>query len=340
MEIKLVEKKEEWESVCNELQQSWSWGDFLDQFGVKIWRLGIYNGDKLIGVALARLVPSRFRKHICVTNGPILKELKVKREELKVVLEALNNYLIGLARTQKACFVRIEFPFKSSPENEKFIKNLGFQRSAMSVQAETNWILDISRDEEKILSEMRKSTRYEIKNSEKKGVKVSFTTEKADFDKFWKIFEETFTRQKFTAFPKSYLLKQMEVLGKENNYFVALAHNKEGKLLSGALFAKYKDTFHYLQASSANLLQSDLLYAPKLIIWEAIKKSKALGCTKFDFHGIAPDDNPKHSWFGISQFKKSFGGYEEKYLGAYDIPMTPQYRMVRLIEKSYKYLRT
>jgi lipid II:glycine glycyltransferase (peptidoglycan interpeptide bridge formation enzyme) len=269
-----------------------------------------------------------------VTNGPILNELKVKWEKLKVILGALNNYLIDLAKTEKASFVRIEFPFKSSPENEKFIKTLGFKQAAMSVQAEKNWKLDISKDSQILLNEMRKSTRYEIKKAEKDGVVVRFSKDEKDFETFWEIFQITVKKQGFTPFPKAYLHKQFQTLAKVDKYLVAVEENK--KPLSVALFAFNGETIHYLQAGSADLPQSELMFAPKLIIWKAILEAKKRGCKTFDFHGIAPTDDPKHPWYGITQFKKGFVGYEENKLGAYDYEVSQKYKFVRFIEKNRK----
>jgi len=342
MDIKIVQNREEWEAIVkDELTQSWVWGDFLEAYGIKIWRLGIYDDNKLIAVALARLVNTKLRKHICVTNGPILQELKITNSRLKSILTAFNVYLSDLAKNHGASFFRIEFPFKDSEQNREFIENLGYKRSAMSVQAEVDWLLDIGKDEQSLLGEMRKSTRYDIKQAIKSGIKVYFSKDLVDFEKFWTIFEETYKRQGFTPFPKSYLLKQLEVFGKEGNYFVSLAADEKAgqNLLAGAIFAFYKGRAHYLQAASANLSPKDLKSAPKLILWEALKFAKQKGCTKLDFHGIAPNDDPKHPWYGITQFKKSFGGYEVRRVGAYDYSVSPWYNVVRFIESNYSFLR-
>jgi lipid II:glycine glycyltransferase (peptidoglycan interpeptide bridge formation enzyme) len=43
--------------------------------------------------------------------------------------------------------------------------------------------------------------------------------------------------------------------------------------------------------------------------------------TSFDLWGVAPSDDVKHKWAGISKFKKGFGGTTIQYLGTYDIPL-------------------
>ena len=57
---------------------------------------------------------------------------------------------------------------------------------------------------------------------------------------------------------------------------------------------------------------SDIQYrkymAPYLIHWHAIQDAKSVGITQYDLFGIAPPDEPKHPWHGITSFKKKFGG--------------------------------
>ena len=59
------------------------------------------------------------------------------------------------------------------------------------------------------------------------------------------------------------------------------------------------------------------LFAPTLCAWEAIKLSKKHGSKIFDFEGIYDERFPLKSWHGFTRFKKSFGGREIEYPGAF-----------------------
>jgi lipid II:glycine glycyltransferase (peptidoglycan interpeptide bridge formation enzyme) len=57
------------------------------------------------------------------------------------------------------------------------------------------------------------------------------------------------------------------------------------------------------------------LFAPSLLVWEALKLSKKKGNTVFDFEGIYDERLPRHGrdWQGFTKFKRGFGGKEFLY---------------------------
>jgi len=76
------------------------------------------------------------------------------------------------------------------------------------------------------------------------------------------------------------------------------------------------------------------LMAPYLLHWEIIQEARELGFEKYDFFGVAPDDDPKHAWAGVTRFKKQFGGEVESIMGSYDLVAKPiQYKLFKLAEK-------
>ena len=50
--------------------------------------------------------------------------------------------------------------------------------------------------------------------------------------------------------------------------------------------------------------------APYLLHFEIMRKAKAAGCDWYDLWGLAPPEQPDHSWQQISVFKRKFGGVE------------------------------
>lgn len=116
-----------------------------------------------------------------------------------------------------------------------------------------------------------------------------------------------------------------------NNYSSFLAsHNISGRIIGGALFTisrEINDTVcYYWQAFNSNegrtsLSQYSLLYQG--ILW-----AKNQGCKVFDFEGIYDPRFPDKSWLGFTHFKKSFGGYEVLYPGAFIKTHSPTLRSV------------
>ena len=62
-----------------------------------------------------------------------------------------------------------------------------------------------------------------------------------------------------------------------------------------------------------------------MIQWKAINDAKEKGCLYYDFWGIAKDENKKNPWYGLSSFKKGFGGSQVDYLHSLDLRVSWRY---------------
>ncbi|HVX92935.1 MAG TPA: peptidoglycan bridge formation glycyltransferase FemA/FemB family protein, partial [Candidatus Dojkabacteria bacterium] len=280
--------------------------------------------------ALAQLIPTKLRTHIYISNVPVfLTEDSKKRYE---ILNTLKLFLKDLGKKNSVNFVRIDPLLEDNEMNNEILSRAGYVKAPTHVQAEHKWILNIQKDEEVLLSEMKKDTRYEVRKSLTSGLDIGYSTNPEDFDIFYDLFELTRSRQKFVANPKEYLQKQFEVLSKDNIYRLYFVKYNE-KVIASALIAFYGDTAFYLHASSLNEREINKLYAPHALIWQAIKDAKKDELKYFDFWGVAPDDDPKHPWAGFTHFKKGFGGELFKTVRAYDIPLSIMYSAIYPMEK-------
>jgi lipid II:glycine glycyltransferase (peptidoglycan interpeptide bridge formation enzyme) len=81
--------------------------------------------------------------------------------------------------------------------------------------------------------------------------------------------------------------------------------------------------------------------APYLLHWELMRDAKACGLRFYDWWGVAPVEAENHPWFGISRFKRGFGGEEVGALGTFDIVAKPVvyyfYRVARRVVKIARY---
>lgn len=332
LKIELVTSKEKWDNFLTSKEhanilQSFAWGDFQKALGRKIWRIGIFDENTLVGVALAQKIPTRLRTHIYISNGP-----EIDKEYFKVSMEKLLGYVKALGIQEKVNFIRFDPVIEDNEENNKFLSSLGVKRASTHTQAEFKWILDISKDEEQLLSEMEKNTRYEIKKAQKEGVVVKSSTEISDFEEFEKLFWETVQRQKFIPHFKEYYRTQFEEMCKTGNYRVFVA-KKDNTAISAALIGLYGDTAFYLHAGSKNEKEINKLMGPQIIVWEAIRYAKTLGMKYFDFWGITNSTDTKHPFYGFTRFKKGFGGYQFNTIRGYDLPLSPKYLVISILER-------
>ena len=83
--------------------------------------------------------------------------------------------------------------------------------------------------------------------------------------------------------------------------------------LAGCLLLTHDRVAYYHHA--ANSPEGRKLLAGYLVLWEAIKLAKSLGCHTFDFEGIYDERFPKatRDWKGFTNFKKKFGGKEVEF---------------------------
>ena len=57
--------------------------------------------------------------------------------------------------------------------------------------------------------------------------------------------------------------------------------------------------------------------------WEVMKEAKRQGCKYYDLFGIAPNEDEKHPWAGVTRFKRQFGGLDFASLGSWDLVISP-----------------
>jgi hypothetical protein len=108
---------------------------------------------------------------------------------------------------------------------------------------------------------------------------------------------------------------------------------KDGEIIAASLFFDYQGTRFYMQ-SAANL---DFKHLPATValLSHAIFTAKEDGLKTLDFWGIAPENaDASHPWYGFTEFKKSFGGYEKIYAGTFDYLIdSRKYHLYSLLRK-------
>ena len=338
MLIKEIKNKDYWENFLLSqpeppFLQSWYWGKFHKSLGDKIFRLGIFDNEEIVGAALIIRVLARRGSFLFCPYGPIIsQESKVKSQKRNSKcksIEILTNYLKDLARKEKCCFLRISPNWERSEENIKIFKDLGFRDAPIHLKPEITWLLDIRPSEDEILMGMRKTTRNLIRRGYKEDIQIIKSENPDDLDEFYKIYQKTAKRQNFVPFSKEYLKKEFSVFAEEKKVSLFFAKHKD-KLLAASFFIFYgRQGFYHHSASLPNTSKISTSY---LLLWKAIQEAKKRNCEIFNFWGIAPKNKPKHPWQGLTFFKKGFGGYQKDLIHAQDLPMDRRYWLNWMVE--------
>lgn len=338
IKIENIIDKSAWDDFTSEYSpktflQSWNWGEFQKTIGNKIWRLGIFVDNKLSGIALVSKIMAKRGTFLLIQHGPSLMNTR------KEMFTALLNELKRIGEKEKASFIRISPLLERNRENNKFFEELGFREAPMHANAyEATWKLDITQEEETLLQDMRKTTRYLIRQALKNpDITIEKNVSTEALAAYQKLNQTVGKKQAFTPFSPDYIKNEFEIFSQDNQALLFLGSFK-GELVAAALVVFWQGAAYYHQAASG--FKYAKLSIPYLIAWEAIKEAKARNCLTFDFWGYTnPQTNPKHPWAGPTLFKMGFGGRGYEYIKTLDFPLSKKYWLNYLIERARKIRR-
>jgi peptidoglycan pentaglycine glycine transferase (the first glycine) len=349
--MKEIDNKEIWEEFLSRASektflQSWNWGDFCalgapasgGNVPGKIWRLGAFSGDKLLAVALVIKISAKRGTFLFIPHGPVIASgltFNDKEEIIGLILMQLAD----MAKTEKACFIRISPILEENEENMKIFSELEFRNAPMHASAyEATWKLDIFPSQEELLANMRKTTRYLLRKvAENKDITIRKSTDVNDISIYQKLNREVSRRQKFIPFSDEFIKNEFEIFAKDREVIFLFGEYK-GEVIAGAMIIFWSGVAFYHQAASLGKYAK--LSIPYLLQWEAIKEAKSRGCLVYDFWGFTnPEKFPGHPWAGPTLFKMGFGGYKKEYIKTQDYIISNKYWISYIIEIFRKHKR-
>jgi lipid II:glycine glycyltransferase (peptidoglycan interpeptide bridge formation enzyme) len=312
---------------------SWKWGLLQEETGSRVFRLGAYKGGNLVAIALLIRTQARRGTFLLCPHGPLM----AAGEDSAPIFNLLVEECTRLGRAEGCDFLRFCPLAEDSERNRALYRNAGFRDAPIHMHPELAWMLDITRSEDELLREMRKTTRYLVRKMEKDGVEIARSNDPADIEKFWPIYEATAARQHFTTFKKSDLRKEFELYAKDDQALFFFG-SQRGSLVAAAIIIFYggQAFYHHSGSASYDAGGANVSY---LLQWRVIQEAKRRGCTLYNLWGIAPDDRPDHPWAGLSLFKKGFGGFAERYVHAQDKPLSAKYGLNYLVETARRIKR-
>lgn len=310
--------------------QSWNWGETNKTIGYRIKRLGFYKKDVLSGCALMIHQPAKRGPHYLIPGGPVLDYKD------KGLLKYILKYIKEFAENERVWFVRIRPDIKEDNNLRKYLGKIGLNPAPMHVHGENTLVLDIGKSEEDILKNMRKTTRYLIRKSLNQGFSIDISTDEEKALDLYKLQKETVKRHGFVGFKKDWFISELKVFAKDGQALL-FECKKDKELLSSSIVVFYANkAFYHFSASSQSSLRTNASY---YLQWQIIKKAKELGLKYYDLWGIAARDDPKHRFWGVTVFKKGFGGERVDWLHAHDLPIRSYYWLTYFFESLRRGIR-
>ncbi len=336
--------------------QTWEWGKVKSQFGwqpnfmawyrendqysLSINHLPEPHGHKqLVGAALTLRRTIRIGGFsnrmgvIYIPKGPMLdwQDAALRSK----VLEDLKGYAIK----HSAIFVKIDPDLevgRGVPGTPGSMENLlaktlvdelrqdGWLFSDEQIQFRNTVYIDLELSEEDLLAAMKQKTRYNINLAKRKGVTIR-VGKPEDIDGLIHMYAETSVRDGFVIRNESYyrevwntFLFNQEAIRFDSPVGEALIAEVEGEIVAGVIIFRFAGKAWYLYGMSRTAHRDKM--PNHLLQWEAIKRTKAAGCTVYDLWGAPDEFVETDPLWGVYRFKEGLGGTVHRFLGAWDLP--------------------
>ena len=320
------------------LLQSGFWGYYKQETGQRAlpFRIDAESPEATTPLlVLERTLPGGFSLGY-VPHGPQLAASNVENpaELLYQLSNLLRPYL------SKSCvFLRFDLPWRAEDFHGPDQGDSGtLVKAPVDIQPPSTVIIDLTRGEDALLSGMKSKTRYNIRLSEKRGVKIRFGGVD-DLAEWYEMYRETAVRDKITIHSYDYYQKlftcQAAFDGMKPEVLLLLA-SVEGELVAGNIVIFHDRQAVYLYGASSGRKRNCMpTYG---LQWAAIQAGIEKGCATYDLFGIPPSNAPEHPMHGLYRFKTGFGGEIVHRTGCWDFLLKPgRYRMLRLGEQARDY---
>ncbi len=336
IEIIDAESREEWDKFVTShteanFLQSWDFYEFHKDRGNAIVRRIAKDGNKIVGAYAGVVEPAKRGRHLAIAGGPILDWSD--KSLVKFVFDDIKN----AGKKNNCIFVRVRPQLERDEKAFRLFSKLGLKKAPTFLSVEYAAVLDLNKSEEEIVKGMHRRIRYAVNNARNKGFTIEKSQDPKDIHEFYQIELATAKRQSFVAFSEEYLTKQFSAFAK-NDEAVLYTAKYNGEILAQNFMIFYGNEASYHYAVSTEL-GTKMSGSPILHV-EAMRDARARGIKRYNLWGIVGEDEKNHRFYGVSFFKRGFGGDEVKYLPAHDMIIAPiKYQKTKLIETVRKKIR-
>lgn len=333
--------------------QTWQWGQVKNAYGWQsypyIWK------DTENNIIAAALVLSRSSglgrgatkmNVLYVPKGPLLDW---NNQDL---VEQVLSDLQSIAKDYKAIFIKIDpdvpvgWGVPGSEDSWDDLQGIGikeklnahgWQFSQDQIQFRNTVLVDLTQTDEQLLAVMKQKTRYNIRLSGKRGVNVRIGSVD-DIPMLIDMYAHTAVRDGFITRSPDYYELLWEIFIKDGLAEPLIAE-LSGKPIAAVFIFHFAGISRYLYGMSYDEHRDAM--PNHLLQWEAMIRSRNLGCHTYDMWGAPDEFNESDSLWGVYRFKEGFSGKVLRTLGAWDYPNHPVvYRLyTRVLPKILNLMR-
>ena len=255
--------------------QSSPWANFKGMHGWSTIRLILRRNAAIVGGVqlLVRMFPPRL-KVARAPQGPVLAGFGSD------LVTSLLTHLIDLMDAQRIDYMALQ-P-ETWPNDASGLQGNGFTISPFLGEKRATLIIELTQRTEKLLQQMRRTTRNNIRRAHDNGVLVREGTE-VDLSIFYNHLVATAIRQRFVPRYRSYYSELWQCLSRTENIrlFVTEYH---GEAISSLLVIPYGDTVTVEAFGWSGARRQ--MRPNEALVWKAMEWSKSNGYKRFNLGGI------------------------------------------------------
>lgn len=308
-------------------QQTSLWGLAKLAGGYRARRFVLDDGNAIVGGVQLLIRPLPLGGSIAyVPLGPVVGSASPD------VVDDLIARIHWIAVQHKITYLAVQAPRGQEALTAK-LQAFGFSPSLVDVAPNASVLLDLSQSLDTILSKMHKTTRYDIRAAQRKGITVREGSQN-DLGVFRQLLLATATRQEFRTLNEKYLSEVWRLFspGEHIKMFVA---EFERKPVSAILAMAFGDTATYWKGGWSG--QHGNRYPNEALQWTAIRWAKAQGYRYYDLGGIpralakavlAGESVRNQGNHSVGFYKLGFGGQVELFPEALSYVYSPVLRRI------------
>jgi lipid II:glycine glycyltransferase (peptidoglycan interpeptide bridge formation enzyme) len=282
---------------------------------------GFFESEKQLAIATITEYKNNRYYWWWVKFGPIFADSITDNQKRGVLLKIKA---MAKMSKQNIVFVRVTTPRLGLKMSEQ-LQHMSYDKTVT---------IDLKMaDNDKILANMTRHGRYEVRKAIKTGVKcqkVPNVKAISNFDDYYKIIEETAKRDGFYALPKETYIKMLKNLNNNTAFFVASYKNQPVAWAIVSFYDKYSK--YYYAAGNTLAREVGAAYALQYFILQQLRD---MGVETYDLMGIGSDDWPDIE--NVSTFKKKFSNNIVDLDKTYDMVCSPlKYNSLKMLKKLKK----
>lgn len=301
----------------------WAWAEVAAFDGQPQQRYVLEEDGELVALVAAqvRALPAG-RQFWYVPHGPVLDFADPNAgDRVRALLVGLRE----VADAQRAVAVKLEPRLEVEAELTAF-DDRGLRRLRDTLQVGQTRLVDLV-DDEALLAEFDKDTRYAVRRAQREGVATTVVEDAGDLaaiESLHALVAETQRRARFAMPPLERYRVAWRALAGAGRAAIVQAHRGD-ELLAAAMVAFEGDRSFYLFSGSRREERGEPKhYASYAVQWAMMRLAREHGCRMHDLWGVAPPGaGPEHAWHGVGLFKKGFGGREVVWAGSLDLVVDP-----------------